>query len=444
MEQQVIITTDLGYGDAGKGTMVDAIVHQKDIDLVVRYSGGAQAAHNVVTPDRRHHTFTQFGSGSFRPGTETYLGPKMLVQPQFLLAEAEALTTIGISAPLATMFIDARAPIITPYHQLVNQIKELARGAGRHGSTGIGIGETRAGSEDQTVAHLVAGDLTTSNVKEKLLEIRGRKRQETLSLLQAHATNPDIIATWHQFADADLLEHTLLTYQQLAASVQITDSQLLQTSLATGKRIIFEAAQGTLLDEDYGFFPYVTRGKVTTVHAHELLAEVGYTDRPFVLGIARAYAARHGPGPFPTENAWVRSQIHEQHNAHGHWQGAFRMGHFDLVATDYAIRANSHIDGLAITSIDQLEKMESFHFASQYRDATGTEYKKLTLPEKGNLSELAKLSNWLMQGVSPLYETCPLSAANIVELIGSRLNQPIIAISQGVTREEKLFFTETA
>src|SRR6056297_4099785 len=103
MEQQVIITTDLGYGDAGKGTMVDAIVHKEDIDLVVRYSGGAQAAHNVITPDGRHHTFAQFGSGTFRPGTKTYLGPKMLVQPQFLLAEAAALQKLGVSNPLTLM-----------------------------------------------------------------------------------------------------------------------------------------------------------------------------------------------------------------------------------------------------------------------------------------------------------------------------------------------------
>lgn len=442
MEQQVLITTDLGYGDAGKGTMVDALVHKQETELVVRYSGGAQAAHNVVTPDGRHHTFAQFGSGSFKPGVKTYLGPQVLVQPQFLLAEANALQKLGVQSPLSLMTIDERAPIITPYHQLVNRLKELARGTGRHGSTGIGIGETRADSEDDLVTHLTAGDLLQSGVKEQLAAIREQKRESMVSLLQANANNSAIIDLWHQFNNDDLLEESIKSYTKLVQEVHITDSTTLQKALHSGKHVIFEAAQGTLLDEDYGFFPHVTRGKVTTIHAHELLTEVGHTEQAYVLGIVRAYAARHGPGAFPTENAWLRSQIHEQHNAHGDWQGAFRMGHFDMVATDYAIRVNGKIDGIAVTSIDQLERMESFHFASKYRDPTGAEYEKLTLPEKGNLDELEKLSNWLMQGVSPLYERAPISAAAITSVISDRLSTPVVAISQGVTREDKMFFNE--
>jgi adenylosuccinate synthase len=261
-----------------------------------------------------------------------------------------------------------------------------------------------------------------------------------MTLLQANANNSDIIKLWHMFDDKELLAEAVRSYTELSNKVQIANSSILRETLQAGKRVIFEAAQGTLLDEDYGFFPYVTRGKVTTVHAHELLAEVGHTDPAYVLGIVRAYAARHGPGAFPTENAWLRSQIHEQHNAHGDWQGAFRMGHFDMVATRYAMEANGQIDGLAITSIDQLEKMESFHFASRYHDAAGTEYSHLTLPEKGNLDELKTLSSWLMQGVSPLYEACPMSTQNVVETISNNLQKPVVAISQGTTREQKTFF----
>ena len=440
MKQQIIITTDLGYGDAGKGTMIDALVHKENIDLVVRYSGGAQAAHNVITPDGRHHTFAQFGSGSFRSGTQTYLGPKMLVQPQFLLAEAQALQKLGVVDPLSLLTIDARAPIITPHHQLVNRLKELARGSGRHGSTGIGIGETRADSENVKVQHLTAGDLASPDLKHKLSEIRDQKRDLMMTLLHVNANNSDIIKLWHMFDDKELLAESVRSYTELSSRVQIANSSILRETLQTGKRVIFEAAQGTLLDEDYGFFPYVTRGKVTTIHAHELLAEVGYTDPAYVLGIVRAYAARHGPGPFPTENAWLRSQIHEQHNAHGDWQGAFRMGHFDMVATRYAIKANDQVDGLAVTSIDQLEKIESFLFASQYRDSTGTEYTKLNLPEKGNLAELEQLSNWLMQGVSPLYKARPMSTKKVVETISDNLQKPVVAISEGTTREAKTFF----
>lgn len=441
MEQQVIITTDLGYGDAGKGTMVDALVHAQDRNLIVRYSGGAQAAHNVVTPDGHHHTFSQFGSGMFKTGTRTYLGPQVLVQPQFLFREALALEQIGVIQPLARIVIDERAPIITPYHQLANQMKELARGSDRHGSTGIGIGETRADAERADMPTLRAGDLRNRRATRTILEeIRDRKQTDLRTLVREHAHNEALIYTWQRFRDRSIFDDAFTSYYRLQQDVQIRDSFVLQHYLKTGRKVIFEAAQGTLLDEDYGFFPYVTRGKVRDVHAHELLAEVGYQERPFVLGITRAYAARHGPGPFPTESAWLRSQITEAHNEHGRWQGAFRMGHFDLVATRYAITVNAQVDGLAITSLDQLAHLDSFHFASAYRDALGTQHEHLPLPEGGNLSHLAVRSNWLMQEVSAIYGQIPMTREHILGLLSTELQRPVLAISTGMTRASKQFF----
>ncbi len=442
MEQQVIITTDLGYGDAGKGTMVDAIVHKEDIDLVVRYSGGAQAAHNVVTPDGRHHTFAQFGSGSFRPGTRTYLGPKVLVQPKLLLTEAAALEKLGIEAPLRLMYIDERAPVITPYHQLVNQIKELARGAGRHGSTGIGIGETRADSEDETIDHIRVGDLKNAAlVKSKLAQVREEKKRASLPLLQEYAANQSITRAWHMFMSETLFQETLRSYEALAKYVRITDASYLKNHLQVGNRAVFEAAQGTLLDEDFGFFPYVTRSKVRDVHAHELLDAVGHTDRPYVLGITRAYAARHGPGPFPTENAWLRGQIYEAHNEHGAWQGAFRMGHFDPIATRYAIAVNEQVDGVAVTSLDQFAHLPSFLYADSYVDAMGYKLDELELLKAGDLAQLAKRSDWLMQEVSATYRKAPMQGEHVLGVISGQLDCPVVATSSGMTREAKQFFS---
>lgn len=440
MKEQVIITTDLGYGDTGKGTMVDAIVHSEPIDLVVRYSGGAQAAHNVVTPDGRHHTFAQFGSGTFKPGVRTYLGPQMLVQPAHLLAEATALETLGVGQPLTRMYIDERVPVITPYHQIANQLKELARGTGRHGSTGIGIGETRAGAEDVRLPSLRARDLVNPAIaKEKLDAIRDIYRQLTLAILHEHDRNEAIIETWHRFQSTALFNDTLRTYQTFRDSITVTDSSFLASHLQAGGRAIMEAAQGTLLDEDYGFFPYVTRGKVRDVHAHELLAEIGYTDTPYVLGITRAYAARHGPGPFPTESATLRSVLHEPHNTDGTWQGAFRMGHFDAVATRYAVTANQQVDGLAVTWLDQVTTLPSFTYATHYRDQTG-EYDTLPLPRPGDLPELVKRSAYLMKEISPVYRTTTADEQTVTATIAEAIGLPVVATSAGQTRNEKQFF----
>lgn len=443
MEQQVFITTDLGYGDAGKGSMVDALVHHYDIPLVVRYSGGAQAAHNVVTPDGRHHTFAQFGSGTFRPNTKTYLGPKMLVQPSFLLKEATALAELGVIDPLSLLFIDRSAPVITPYHQLVNQLKELARGLGRHGSCGIGIGETRADSEDVQLEHLVIGDLLDPTLAQQKLEaLREQKKQLVLPLLQAHIRNPDIIRTWHEFDDPELLRSTLASYEEVRTKVTITDSSVLSQTLTRGDKVIMEAAQGTLLDEDYGFFPYVTRGKVRTIHAHELLESIGYQERPYVLGITRAYAARHGPGPFPTENVWLRNQINELHNEHGQWQGAFRMGHFDAVATRYAMAVNGQIDGLAVTCLDQLPSEVNFYAALAYFPADAYNMMQdLPLPKAGDLEALAVRSEWLMREVSPIYSQVNPQTFSVPNAIAHFCKKEVVATSSGVTRESKQFFT---
>lgn len=447
MREQVIITTDLGYGDAGKGSIVDSIVHEYDIGLVVRYSGGAQAAHNVVTPDGQHHTFAQFGSGSFKPGTKTYLGPQMLIQPQFLLQEAKALTRLGVNSPLTLLHIDQAAPIITPYHQLVNQLKELARGAERHGSCGLGIGETRNDSEFAPDLTLRAGDLCNESLFiERLESIREAKREQMLELLSAHARNEEIVATWHRFDDENLFLETVRSYQELYQKAAIVDHGFLKQHLQSGKRAVFEAAQGTLLDEDYGFFPYVTRGKVSDVHAHELLEAIDYQGDRFVLGITRAYAARHGPGPFPTENLWLRSQISEEHNGNGKWQGAFRMGHFDAVATRYAMAVNKRVDGLAITSLDQLPQQNEFLFAKAYTDATySNEWLFQMQPaEPGNLEELAKRSEYLMREVTPVYTKVATTGTSIPNIIAAACGKEVVMTSSGTTRESKQFLATAA
>ena len=137
------IVVGLGFGDECKGATVDWLCATNDIKAVVRFNGGPQAAHNVITPDGRHHTFAQFGSGTFH-GVPTYLSRYMLVNPFNLVNEAEHLADLGVVDPLRMVWIDQNALLVTPYHRHANRLREDARGASRHGSTGQGVGETRA------------------------------------------------------------------------------------------------------------------------------------------------------------------------------------------------------------------------------------------------------------------------------------------------------------
>ncbi|HEY5985380.1 MAG TPA: adenylosuccinate synthetase, partial [Streptosporangiaceae bacterium] len=139
-----LIVVDLGYGDAGKGTVVDWLCSRQGapVHSVIRFNGGAQAAHNVVTPDRRHHAFSQFGAGTFTPGVRTHLSRFALVDPLALAAEAQHLAVAGVRDALGRLTADRAALLVTPYHQAANRARELRRAGGRHGSCGMGIGET--------------------------------------------------------------------------------------------------------------------------------------------------------------------------------------------------------------------------------------------------------------------------------------------------------------
>src|SRR5688572_1634241 len=142
--RNVFLTVDLGFGDAGKGSIVDFLTRANEAHTVVRYNGGAQAGHRVVTagPRPREHVFAQFGSGTLA-GAATHLSRFMLIDPPAMLEEAGHLARLGVDA-LERTTIDAGAPVITPFQRAVNRLRELARGDARHGSCGMGIGETMA------------------------------------------------------------------------------------------------------------------------------------------------------------------------------------------------------------------------------------------------------------------------------------------------------------
>ena len=140
-----VIVVDLGYGDAGKGTVVDWLCSRQDgrpVHAVVRFNGGAQAAHNVITRDGRCHAFAQFGAGTFTPGVRTHLSRFVLIDPLALAAEAAHLASLGLADALDLLTVDRDALLTTPYHQAANRAREIARGNDRHGSCGMGIGET--------------------------------------------------------------------------------------------------------------------------------------------------------------------------------------------------------------------------------------------------------------------------------------------------------------
>lgn len=327
-----LIVVDLGFGDAGKGATVDWLCSPEaalGVSAVVRFNGGAQAAHNVVAGGR-HHTFAQFGSGTFS-GVPTLLSEHMLVEPLALAAEAERLVRLGVADPLSLLSVDGRALLTTPVHIAANRAREEARGADRHGSCGMGIGETAAYALRHD-APRVADCLRPAVLGQKLRALAEHYR-------------PLLAPSAHHHEPIELL---LDAYRAFGAAVRITGPGELARFARYG-RLVFEGAQGVLLDEWRGFHPYTTWSTVEPRNARTLLAGLGATAA--VLGVTRAYTTRHGAGPFPTEDPGLRHR--EPHNGAGRYQGAFRQGPLDTVLLRYAVAVCGGVDGLVVTHLDR-------------------------------------------------------------------------------------------
>jgi adenylosuccinate synthase len=334
-----VIVADLGYGDAGKGAVVDAICSPLGggslpgvgpVRTVVRFNGGAQAGHNVVAADGRHHTFAQFGSGSFTPGVRTHLSRFVLVDPLALAAEATHLAAVGVPDALDRLTIDRDALLATPYHRAANRARELARGQDRHGSCGMGVGETVRYALDHPVDAPRVADCAAPRTLARLL----RRLRDRLTEELGPVEGPDV---------PDLCD----AYLAFSERIPLVDGGYLGRLLRAGPAV-FEGAQGVLLDEWRGFHPYTTWSTTTFANAETLLAETG--EAAVRLGVVRCYMTRHGPGPFVTEDPTL--EFPEPHNRHGTWQGAFRTGHPDAVALRYAVEVAGGVDAVALTHLD--------------------------------------------------------------------------------------------
>ena len=421
------IVVDLGFGDAGKGGVVDHLCRSTDVHTVVRFNGGAQAAHNVVAPDGRHHTFAQFGSGTLVPGVRTHLSRFMLVDPLALATEAAHLRTLGVADPFARLTVDRRALLTTPYHAAANRIRETARGADRHGSCGVGVGETAAYALDHPEDAPTAGDCTGAA---RLLAVLTRLRDRlTADLGLSEPLGPP---------PADCAS----AFRAFAARTTLTDDSYLPRLLHANS-LVFEGAQGVLLDEWHGFHPYTTWSTTTFANAETLLAEAGTGSgiAPALrLGVLRSYTTRHGPGPLVTEDPTLASTLPEPHNGHGRWQGAFRLGHFDAVAHRYALAACGGADALALTHLDAPARFRYLSLCETY-DLDGDDISTLPAAEPGDLARQAALTTALLRARPGRTRTPGPGARAWTEAVEAALDIPVLLTSHGPRSTDKHLLT---
>lgn len=364
---RVVSLLGLGFGDCGKGLFTDYLCRQWQAHTVVRFNGGAQAGHNVVLPDGLHHTFSQFGAGAFVPGTFTVLAHPVVVHPGALLIEAGVLARAGVPQPLGRMIIDARCRVTTPFHQAAGRMRELRRGAAAHGSCGVGVGETVAHGLEHPGQILHYADLARPAVAfAKLESIRHTLRtafEADCPVLSEHAAYQ---AEWRILEDASMSQRWLEQIDALARVAPPAAPLALAQRLQLPGTVLFEGAQGVLLDEWCGFHPHTTWSSIHPESVEAVARDAGYEGRIEHLGILRTYLTRHGNGPMPTHDPLL-SHLPEPHNASGGWQGAFRRGHPDAVLLRYALACAGPLDALLVSHLDVFEREPGLRWCTGYR-----------------------------------------------------------------------------
>ncbi len=417
-ERQAILVADLGFGDAGKGTLTDWLVRRFGATVVVRYNGGAQAGHTVVTEDGRQHIFAQFGAGTLVPGVRTHLSRFMVVHPTGLLVEAQVLAKLGVTDALERLSVSPQARMITPFQQAAGRLREVLRGPSRHGSCGLGVGEAVADSLSWPELSAVVGDAhRPRELRRKLLAQGELKRSEFAPHQDLLSEHPEGSSDWDLLQDPVVVERWLEMMSSFKDRVPLGPDQLPDSGL-----VVFEGAQGLLLDEWRGFHPHTTWSDCTFANAQEILKSWG--GDTVRLGVLRTYAVRHGAGPFPTEDPGLC--FPEPHNCDGPWQGPVRQGWPDGPLGRYSLAALGGVDGLVLTHCDRLR--DGWKVAVAYQED------EPTLGPPRDLGYQETLTS-MLHSAKPVYRSGP--GEEVASLLEEQMNSPIWVESWGPKPNDK-------
>jgi len=344
---QVIIGAN--YGDEGKGLLTDYFASQNPNSLIVRFNGGAQAGHTVVSPDGRRHVFSHFGSGSFLDAP-TFLSKFFIVNPMLFTKELDELRSKNIQPEV---LVDPRALVSTPFDVFINQSVELHRGGGRHGSCGVGINETVTRClRSLHFCTRVKDLLDEDNLRNHLLDL---SHKWLLPRLFEHQIDQNLEPVQSFLSQVEkIIERFISDTNAFLNAVTITKD------CPADKQIIFEGAQGLMLDElRSDQFPHVTRSRTGLTNVIELIPQFDI-DELGVTYVSRTYITRHGAGPLRGEEQF---SFPDATNVPNPFQGHLRFARLDPGELSYSIErdlknartAFSRIDAnLAFTCADQI------------------------------------------------------------------------------------------
>lgn len=421
-----IVIVGAQWGDEGKGKFVDVLT--QSANMVVRFQGGNNAGHTIVI-DGVKTALSLLPSGILRSGIRCVLAAGVVINPEVLIAEIERLKGVGVEISPSRLLIDRDAQLVLDYHVALDKAREEYRGNARIGTTGKGIGpayEDRCQRSGIRFADLLFLD----GVKER---IRAHVKEKNLTLRHVLDSDTQI--------DFEPLWNRLVGCAEVLAAFIGDGSRAVHAALNSGERVVFEGAQGVLLDQVHGTYPFVTSSNTVAGSASTGVG-IGPNRLDAIIGITKAYTTRVGAGPFPTE---VQGGVGDLLRSRGHEFGTVtgrprRCGWFDAVALKRAIRL-SGIDSLILTKLDVLSGLPTIKVCVAYRrgdqvvddlPALARDYEELT-PEyielQGWSEDITKVSR---------FNELPKAARSLVTKLGDILRCPINMVSVGPGREQTI------
>jgi adenylosuccinate synthase len=419
----IYIVLGTQWGDEGKAKVIDYFA--KDFDFVVRFQGGANAGHTVYVGEKKF-VFHLIPSGVLNKGVSALIGNGVVLDIEEFLKEVEMISrAIDVSGRI---WISNRAHVVMPYHKLLDKAKE-SQTTNAIGTTQRGIGPAYADKVDRLGIRIA--DLFTS--KEKLRE-KVKLAFEVKEFLLKNYYHIEALPTIEEMTD------TLMVLAEKIRPFAADTEKLLQEAHHIRKNILFEGAQGSLLDVDFGTYPYVTSSN--TISPAALLGSgIGSPNIANIVGITKAYTTRVGEGPFPTE---LKDELGEKIRKSGNEFGSTtgrprRCGWFDAVATRYSSAING-IKEIFLTKLDVLDELDNILVCTGYlrKDGSKLDYFPATLPE--------------LEEIKPIYHVCPgwkqktfgikdfsqlpANAKKYVEFLEVLLGRKISYISTGFERED--------